>query len=98
MRGEFEMAAGVDFYVRVAAGAYRPPLRLVPPEGEDTQEEPQVQGEAQVEGEGKEAAGELRPFDPERLKRVVPEELRERQQWVVWRYEETKDGRRTKMP
>jgi len=100
MRGECEMAAGVDFYVRVAAGAYRPPLSWVRPEGpggEDTRPQVEPQGEAQVEGR-EEEAGEPRPFDPDRLKRMVPEELRERQQWVVWRYEETKDGRRTKMP
>src|SRR3954452_23448044 len=84
-----------DFVQRVAAGGYSAMHRGRGPEGVGNLPPVQPDLQAQVEGDGERDGHRL--FDPERLKRVVPADLRELRQWVVWRYEE-KDGSPTKMP
>src|SRR5690349_21235281 len=83
-----------EFVQRIAAGGYFAMHRVRGPEAEEPQPEPQPQSQPEPQSQADE---ETRPFDLDHLKRMVPLELRERQQWVIWRYEE-KDGRPTKMP
>ncbi|MFL5733950.1 MAG: hypothetical protein ACJ78Q_12210, partial [Chloroflexia bacterium] len=89
------MVANVDYARRIGAGGYFAIHRVSDPEGVGSPPPVQPDLQAQVEGEGERDGHRL--FDPERLKRAVPADLRELRQWVVWRYEE-KDGRPTKIP